>query len=76
MTQKIADKLNAIKVKHTTTVFGVAVTRWGADAFEVGTWGKVKPSSLAVAVCKVAAQMEADEKAYVDNVVDRDPWQW
>lgn len=36
----IQEAMLDIGVGNTKVVFGVAVTRWHKDGFEVGTWGK------------------------------------
>lgn len=35
----IKDQLQEMTVGHITTICGIAVTRWNADAWEVGTFG-------------------------------------
>jgi hypothetical protein len=32
--------LSTMTIGKTTVINGFAVTRWGTDTFEVGTWGK------------------------------------
>ena len=36
----VQDRLLVMTIGCTTTVRGVAVTRWAKDAFEVDTWGR------------------------------------
>ena len=38
-TDRIYRALRGLSVGSTAAIFGVVVTRWGADVFELRTWG-------------------------------------
>jgi hypothetical protein len=46
--------LEGMTIGHTSIVNGVPVTRWSAERFEVGTWGK-ETLALTFAVQKLVA---------------------
>ena len=39
-TNYIHRELAQIPIRHTKVILGLTVTRWSADKYEVGTWGK------------------------------------
>ena len=51
-TNRIEVALENMTIGKTTIVGGCCVTRWSADAYEVGTWGK-KTQTIDEAVAEV-----------------------